>query len=201
MPSDLLKLRRRAGYKSARDFAQEAGIPLPTYSRYESNPEKIPLKAAWDIADRLGTSIDVVVGRRALDDADAERGEVQREYDAFSQDGRDSMDEFRRFVRWQEEKGRADDGRRKRRHYDLLMRRYEDLMVREAVEQAPFDEPFAWEDTPASARIAFERFLKAHAADKRKDLKLGPEQAAKDDKAIAMLMEAWDRRAADEQQQ
>lgn len=201
MPSDLLMLRRRAGYKSARDFAQEAGIPLPTYSRYESSPDKIPLKAAWAIADRLGTSIDVVVGRRSLTDADAERGEVQREYDSFSQDGRDSMDEFRRFVRWQEEKGRADDGRRKRRHYDLLMRRYEDLMVREAMEQSPFCEPLSWEDTPESARAAFERFLRAHAAEKRKELNLGPEEEAKNDKCIAMLLEAWDRRAADEAQQ
>ncbi len=194
MSSDLLKLRRRAGYKSARAFAEEAGIPLPTYARYESNPEKIPLKAAWTIADKLGTSIDVVVGRRALESADAERGEVQREYDSFSQDGRDSMDEFRRFVRWQEERGRADDGRRKRRHYDLLMRHYEALMVMEAAEDQPFGELFAWE-TPEAARSAFERFLRNHAEAKRQEHNYDADQEGRDEIAIAGLMAAWDRRA------
>ena len=67
MASALLELRKRAGFKNAKDFAAAEGIAEATYARYESSPEKIPLKSAWQLADRFGVSIDVIVGRRAVD--------------------------------------------------------------------------------------------------------------------------------------
>ena len=46
-------------------------ILLGTYSRYERAPEGpdcgIPLPAAWAMADKLGCSIDLVVGREDID--------------------------------------------------------------------------------------------------------------------------------------
>ncbi len=66
--SQLFRMRREAGYGSAKDFAKEIHIPYSTYSRYERANEKpdcgIPMEAAWRIADKLGCSIDEVVGRR-----------------------------------------------------------------------------------------------------------------------------------------
>ncbi len=65
--STLQALRRRAGFRSAKDFAAKVGIPESTYSRYERAPEGpscgIPLPNAWAMADELGCSIDLVVGR------------------------------------------------------------------------------------------------------------------------------------------
>ena len=69
----LQRLRREAGYRSAKDFAAVLGIPTSTYARYERQPEgpdcAIPLSSAWQIADALGCSIDLVVGRTDLDAA------------------------------------------------------------------------------------------------------------------------------------
>ena len=57
--------------RSAKEFAAELGVPESTYARYERATEGpdcgIPLSAAWAIADRLGESIDVVVGRESMD--------------------------------------------------------------------------------------------------------------------------------------
>jgi transcriptional regulator with XRE-family HTH domain len=67
----LQRVRRGAGYASAKDFAAEVGIPETTYARYERAPETpqcgIPMANAWAIADKLGCSIDLVVGREDID--------------------------------------------------------------------------------------------------------------------------------------
>lgn len=67
----LQRLRREAGYRNAKDFAEVLGIPASTYSRYERAEEGpecgIPLSSAWAIADELGVSIDLVVGREDID--------------------------------------------------------------------------------------------------------------------------------------
>lgn len=67
----LQRLRREAGYATAKDFAAKVGIPESTYSRYERAAEGpacgIPLPNAWAMADALGCSIDLVVGRADID--------------------------------------------------------------------------------------------------------------------------------------
>lgn len=67
----LQRLRREAGYQRAKDFARVLDIPESTYSRYERASEGpncgIPIEKAWAIADKLGTSIDAVVGREDID--------------------------------------------------------------------------------------------------------------------------------------
>ena len=71
----LQRLRREAGYRSAKDFAEQVGIPGSTYARYEravEGPEcGIPLSSAWQIADSLGCTIDLIVGREDIDARDA----------------------------------------------------------------------------------------------------------------------------------
>ena len=99
----LQTLRRGAGYRSAKDFAERLGIPAPTYARYERQPEspdnKTPMGAAWKIADALGCSIDMVVGRIA---DDGEGARVQRMYDALTPASRERLDEYLDFIEYRE---------------------------------------------------------------------------------------------------
>lgn len=58
-----------------------------------------PWGAAWKIADALGCSIDVVVGRY---DDDDEATRVQRMYDRLSPGSRELVDEFLDFIEYRE---------------------------------------------------------------------------------------------------
>ena len=99
----LQSLRRKAGYASARAFAERLGIPAPTYAKYERQPEtpdnRIPMGAAWKIADALGCSIDVVVGRYAKDD---EGTRIQRMYDTLTPGSKRRVDEFMDYIEYRE---------------------------------------------------------------------------------------------------
>ena len=96
-------LRREAGYRSAREFAERLGIPAPTYARYERQPDtpdtKIPMGAAWRIADALGCTIDLVVGRER---EEGEGARVQRMYDALTPGSRERVDEYLDFIEYRE---------------------------------------------------------------------------------------------------
>ena len=101
----LQRLRREAGYKSAKEFAAEIGIPQSTYTRYEQNADgpgsSIPLKSAWTIADFLDSTIDLVVGRADIDAPDP--NPIQSFYDSLSRSGKDRMDEYMRLLAYREE--------------------------------------------------------------------------------------------------
>ena len=113
MASSLQALRKAAGYKTAKEFAAEVGIPLATYSRYERAPEGpdcgIPLQAAWAMADKLGCSIDLVVGREDIDapreaTLDARAGKLSRS-------GREMLDDFLRYLEFRDAAIAAQDWR------------------------------------------------------------------------------------------
>lgn len=193
MPSTLLQMRREAGYRSQRDFAERIGVPQPTYTRYESNPGKIPLKAAWAIADELGCTIDAVVGRATMEEVRAARGEVQREYDALSPANRELADELRAFLRRRQQDEEAAERHAERRRYERLCRQYERQMEEEADEGAAFGELLPFSE-PGSYRAEFERFLEARAAEKRAH-EQGDEEALarRDAGTVEKIMEAFDR--------
>lgn len=104
----LQRLRREAGYRSAREFAAELSIPASTYARYERQPDTpecaIPLGAAWAIADALGVSIDLVVGREDIDAPDP--APVQTRYDALSKADQQRADEYLDFLELRTAEGR-----------------------------------------------------------------------------------------------
>lgn len=99
--SPLAELRKAAGYRSAREFAQAIGVPATTYSRWERSsggPDAgLPMRAAWTMADALGCTIDQVVGRTGDGDADGGR-DLNAEYRALSESGRERLDEYIRFL-------------------------------------------------------------------------------------------------------
>ena len=181
MASNLQELRRAAGYKSASAFAEEHGISVPTYARYESKPEKIPLASAWQLADALGCSIDEVVGREKPDTSDR-RGEFQRFYDGLSPENRSLMDEFRAFVAQRERAAQARRRADQRQRYRALARQYELLMLGEREAQASFGDLVAF-GSPEEHRAALEDFIAGRAAKRReqelKEYEGSPEFAEK----------------------
>lgn len=72
MTSDLQRMRREAGYRFAKDFAIAMSIPESTYSRYERQPATIPTYSAVRIAEKLGCSVDAVLGRETPERGAAE---------------------------------------------------------------------------------------------------------------------------------
>lgn len=194
MASTLLLLRRQAGYKSSRDFAEKIGVPAPTYTRYESNPDKIPLRNAWAIADELGCSIDAVVGRCGFDDVMANRGQVQIEYDALSEEGRELMDDMREVVQLREQKKRDRRERRDGARYAALCVHYEVVMATETEREAPF-EAFGELGDGEGYRQAFNEFLVKRAEAKRRQAgeQDSKKAIARDENTVARIMEAFDR--------
>ena len=100
----LARLRKAAGFKKANAFARELGLSQSTYSRYEGGGDgpdgSIPLKAAWRIADALGTTIDAVVGRATEGTCDGR--DLNAFYRALSERGRAALDEFVRYLDFRE---------------------------------------------------------------------------------------------------
>ena len=190
MASNLLKLRRAAGYRSAGDFASAQGIPVSTYARYESNPDKIPLRAAWQLADAFGTTIDAVVGREAAV-PEAARGEVQIEYDGLMPETRALADEFREFVVRKDAKARERKRRDENRFYEALCYQYEQQMLAEMRDQAGFGE-LAVFGSASEARGEFERFLRGRALEMRGEFSTRAQEIA-DNQTIERIMAAYDR--------
>ena len=99
----LQRMRRESGFRSAKDFAERVGIPISTYARYEragDGPEcGIPLPSAWAIADALGCSIDLVVGR---EDIDAAGDSIRERVEALSRTGREMHEDYLRFLEFRE---------------------------------------------------------------------------------------------------
>lgn len=59
----LQKMRKRAGYKSAEEYAEHIGIPYGTYRNYEQGDRKLTIETAWELADDLGCTLDELAGR------------------------------------------------------------------------------------------------------------------------------------------
>lgn len=190
MASNLQELRRAAGYKNANDFAEAHGIPASTYARYESNPDKIPMERAWQLADALGTTIDAIVGRDAPAPGTA-RGEVQLEYDGLTPEARALADNLREFVLMKDRKIREQKRREQERPWDALCYQYERQMLSQMRDGAAFGELVAFESAEA-ARTAFESFLQEQAAKKRGKQPLKAQELI-DNRTIEKIMAAYDR--------
>lgn len=130
MARSLQDLRKEAGYKTGRDFADECGMTPSTYARYEKDPSGIPLKSAWKMADMLGCSIDAIVGRENPETAD-ERGEVQKRYDALSPACRSLVDDFMEFAESKDAAIAERERQEREAHFMRVFRRYQDLFFAE----------------------------------------------------------------------
>lgn len=57
------KLRKGAGFKSARAFAEKAGVSQNAYVECEQGRSRLSYENAWRIADTLGLTLDELGGR------------------------------------------------------------------------------------------------------------------------------------------
>lgn len=55
--------REKAGFKKAKDFAEEIGVLYNTYKGYESQNKEPKYETLVKIADKLGVSTDELLGR------------------------------------------------------------------------------------------------------------------------------------------
>lgn len=112
-PKSLQTLRKAAGYRTSKEFAQSIGIPPTTYMRYEQCSDglesRIPLKAAWIIADALDCTIDMLVGR--IDISNPEEN-VQFFYDHLSKSSQERFDEYMEFLQYRDRERGFDQRRR-----------------------------------------------------------------------------------------
>lgn len=169
MPENSLRrLRRAAGYSSAKAFAEEIGIPGPTYARYEQiddGPDTpMPIKNAWAIADQLCCSIDALVGREPASVEDV-RGDVQAAYNALSESGKAKLLDYLEYLAYQDERNRQRGREREGLRYAMIERTLEEEFS--ASEEA---DPFAYV-APEARRAMFEAFVlrRAQAAAQQED--------------------------------
>lgn len=187
MTMSLQDLRKGAGYRTAKEFAEALGVPTTTYSRYEATPEKIPLSSAWAIADFLGCTIDEVVGHEAAGTAG---GEWQMFYEGLSDEGKELMADLRAAVARQEERraSRAQGAEESRN--DVMLRHYEKIFYAQSDEGAGFgDLAFA---SDVETRRAFREFLEERARSARGAGSREGQQSS-DEEVIAGIMGAYDR--------
>lgn len=62
--SNLQALRKRAGFRSARAFAEHVGVNIKTYTNHEQGDAAMSLLQAWEYADALNCTLDELAGRR-----------------------------------------------------------------------------------------------------------------------------------------
>ena len=92
METQLQALRKKAGYRSAKAFADKIGMNPYTYTNYEQGKANFTLAQAWEFADVLECSLDELAGRRwppeDLASIDPRRRAMIESYDALTDDGK-----------------------------------------------------------------------------------------------------------------
>ena len=167
MPKTIQELRKEAGYRSGREFAAVLGVSPSTYSRYEASPDSIPLKAAWAMADLLGCSIDVIVGREHVEVSDM-RGEVQKIYDDLSPQSQYLMDDYLEYLVMRDEAAEQRRQEEEDRKYREYAEYYERLFLQSEEDDSAFGEMATFgSQEKTRARASFEDFIRERAAKKR----------------------------------
>ena len=216
MAKTIQELRREKGYRSAREFADALGISPSSMSRYDNQPDTIPVKVAWAMADRLDCSIDEVVGRMPVTSG---KSELQEFYDGLHRWNKELFDEFREFIKAREQRAASLEHAAVDRKYERLAQYYErkfnnavfDYMKPEDL--VAFDQPWMIRDGIASlvedeleesrARRAHEKVGEMTGATQEEDeawLNRYHEELARieaeegsDGEVIDGIMEAYDR--------
>lgn len=164
MAKTIQELRREKGFRSAREFADALGISPSSMSRYDKDPETIPVKVAWAMADVLDCSIDEIVGREHVT---AGASQLQDFYDGLLPETRSMVDEFIEFAGVKDKAARRQAKTQETRWFEMLCRQYERAFHESMLDRAGFGELVAF-DSRADEREAFRSFLDEQAAAKRK---------------------------------
>lgn len=157
MAVTLKDLRVKAGFETAKKFAEHMDVPVTTYTRYEQSPDKIPLKAAWTLADHFSCPIDMVVGRD-LSDAGLELGEVQRYYNNLGSASKMLFNDFMGFLREREHDGSSEYETASAVMYERYAQRYESMFLQGAAYDVKLSSVMLF-GSDDEIRDAFESFV------------------------------------------
>jgi transcriptional regulator with XRE-family HTH domain len=96
MKTNLQRLRKKAGYRSANDFADYAEINRGTYTNYEQGKRELTLERAWFFADLLDVTLDELAGRDfhpapGADFADPRQTELNRCWERLDPERQDRL--------------------------------------------------------------------------------------------------------------
>lgn len=213
MATNLQALRKSAGYRTAKDFAETAGIPVPSYTRYEQDPRRIPLERCWIIADKLNCSIDAVVGRKAPEPENT-NSEFQRCIEELSIEDKDLLREIAEVLRTRAEKKRADRRAKEDLRFGQYASFYERLFSLEMASDPALADNFIF-GSDSEKRKLFKTFVTERAEAKEREktdshasvtrtakseqAHIGPHAVSRqglsdsDTKTIAKIMDAYDK--------
>lgn len=86
----LQKARKDAGFKSARSFAESAGLEPTTYTAYEQGARAFNIEQAWEFAEALGVGIDELVGHEATREyADPRQEQMNGCYETLNEESKE----------------------------------------------------------------------------------------------------------------
>lgn len=112
MKTQLQSMRKRAGFKSAKAFADHIGMPVGTYTDYEQGRRMFTLERAWAFADALDCTLDELAGRvppaRSSDDDPALR-RIADSYGSMNATGRERLAEQAEMMAGSELFGKSED--------------------------------------------------------------------------------------------
>lgn len=98
--SNLQAMRKRAGFKSARAFAEHMGISVDSYTAYEQGKVNMSLLQAWEFADALDCTLDELAGRKSPNVADALTADERAVVDGYRAVDEKAKRDIRRMVEW-----------------------------------------------------------------------------------------------------
>lgn len=111
MKTQLQRIRKERGYKSAKAFADFMGMNVHTYTDYEQGRRTFTLESAWEFADALECTIDELAGRefRAERYADQRQAVMNDDYARLTDAGKDAAAGAVRGIRASEDMRRAEE--------------------------------------------------------------------------------------------
>lgn len=92
MKTQLQRIRKQRGFKSAKEFADHIGMSVRTYTNYEQGISSPTLEKAWEFADALECTLDDLAGREfhAERYADPRQTVMNEDYAHLSDAGKDA---------------------------------------------------------------------------------------------------------------
>lgn len=100
MDLQLMKIRKRAGYKNRDDFADRIGVNRYTYRSWESGAAMMSLEQAYNVTEVLGCTLEELVGRSQPRErfGDPDQEALNGYYESMNGGGRTALVESARLM-------------------------------------------------------------------------------------------------------
>lgn len=124
----LKQLRQKAGYASARSFAEASGIPVSTYSRYEQSADNLMVSTAKEIADKLACTVEQLVGA-----TDSESSAIQIISSSLSDESRKQLLDYAHYLQDRDSTKKRQKKAAEKRELEGFVRNYLSIMRDEGI--------------------------------------------------------------------